>query len=126
MIHQTDTESPKPVAEADSLVGVDSTYLLAELSAIMADVSASSQTKRFCTDAMLAIQERDHHLTALVKAIDDLQEQRFSHQSIAVLAAARELFTASRDARGFISAVLGHAPAATQRGSIAGKDGDSE
>lgn len=103
-----ETNTNTPVAEADSLVGIASTYLLTELSAIMADVSASSQTKRFCTDAMLAIQERDHHLTALVKAIDDLQEQRFSHQSIAVLAAARELFTTARDARGFISANSNH------------------
>lgn len=29
MIHETDTESPKPVAEAESLVGVVSTDLLA-------------------------------------------------------------------------------------------------
>jgi hypothetical protein len=29
MMHQTDTESPKPVAEAESLVGVASTDLLA-------------------------------------------------------------------------------------------------
>ena len=31
MIHQTDPESPKPVAEAESLVGVASTDLLAAL-----------------------------------------------------------------------------------------------
>jgi hypothetical protein len=40
MIHQTDTESPKPVAEAESLVGVASTDLLA-FSSILGGLLAS-------------------------------------------------------------------------------------